>query len=167
MFALSPARLGRVVLLGCLCGLLIVSSGCRKGKGHVKGTVKFKDGRLMTGGTVTFLAADNRSANSLITTKGEYDVPDAPIGDVKVFLTVPPRPAGPVKMPKPPPGIGAMKPPDDPSAPPGAPPSPTAGQTDPRKLPYVPDRYLKADTSGLTLKVVPGDQTFPIVLDPS
>jgi len=162
MFALSPARPGRL-LLGGLCVLVLLSGGCTgKSKARVKGTITFKNGQPMSGGTVTFVAADKRQGTTHIDAKGNYDLADAPVGDVRIYLTVPPPAMGPsAGKQEPPPGTGKMKSPDG-----GGPPDPGASSTvDPRNVSRVPEKYLSPDSSGLTYTVTRGEQTHPITLE--
>ena len=115
-------------------------------------------------GTIAFFADGNRSGAGRIEEDGTYTVSDAPIGDVKVTVSVPSIGGmagmmGGKVMPKPP-GGGVMKDPNDPG--PGTP-SPSI---DPKKIVQIPEKYSKVETSGLTFKVEKGDNTFDIKLTP-
>jgi hypothetical protein len=155
-------------LWGRLGGLLLLigfvsALGCgTKAKGVVKGQVTF-NGKPLTAGNVIFTTKDNRSATATIDPSGNYTANDAPVGDCTVIVTVPkPMMTMPgMGAPKPPKGIPEMKPPGGGEGGTGPPP-----MVDPSKLVQIPEKYTKAETSGLSLKVVKGEQTFNITLTP-
>jgi hypothetical protein len=154
-------------LLLLLVGLLSASAGCTPGyksRGTVKGQVTI-GGKPLYAGTVTFTTADNRGGSATIDQSGNYVMGDAPVGDVKVTVTVPKvggmvgmmgGKAGPPKSP-----AGEMKDPNNPGQ--SGTPQPAI---DPKKIVPIPDKYASADTSGLTYKVEKGEQTFDIKLTP-
>jgi hypothetical protein len=158
-FARWRTPLVAVGLLALVCGL----AGCaRKGRAVVKGTVTFANKPLKFG-TVSFFTVDNRVGTTRIA-NGSYTMTDAPIGDVKIVVTLPPPPGMMMggSLPKPPPGMGQMKPP------PGMEPK-SGSETpmmDPRDLPRIPAKYTKAETTDLTWKVGKGEQTHNIELNP-
>jgi len=152
-----------MLLLG---GLICADAGCGtkyNARAVVKGKITIGEKHL-TAGTIAFFADGNRSGAGRIEEDGTYTVSDAPIGDVKVTVSVPSIGGmagmmGGKAMPKPP-GGGVMKDPNDPG--PGTP-SPSI---DPKKIVQIPEKYSKVETSGLTFKVEKGDNTFDIKLTP-
>jgi hypothetical protein len=150
-----------------LVGLLSASAGCSPGyksRGTVKGQVTIS-GKPLYVGTVTFVTDDNRSGSATIDQNGNYVMGDAPVGDVKVTVTVPKvggmagMMGGKPARPKSP--VGEMKDPNNPSQ--GG---PAAAPVDPSKIVPIPDKYSTVETSGLTYKVEKGEQTFDIKLTP-
>ena len=114
-------------------------------------------------GTVSFIGAKNLTGTGKIDPKGHSTASDVPVGEVIVIVTVPPRPRmmGGVKMPKPPKDAGQMKPPEG-----MAPPDSGPAGIDPSRIPTIPEKYTKVDSSPLKLKVESGTQEFPIKLTP-
>lgn len=114
----------------------------------------------LTAGTIAFVAADGRGASGTITPKGEYTVPDAPMGETTITVTTPKVPMGPMAamMPKPPSGNKGM--PKE-MLPPGY----EEGGKPPKIIP-APEKYGKADTSPLKYTVKPGEQTFDVEMKP-
>jgi len=112
-----------------------------------------------------FITDDNRSGSTVIDQKGNYVMTDAPVGDVKITVTVPKlggmaamrggKP-GPPKSP-----VGEMKDPNNSEQ--GSTPQPAM---DPSKIVPIPDKYSDVKTSGLTYKVEKGEQTHDIPLTP-
>ena len=152
---------GMLVLLALIGGL----AGCNPGykaRAVVKGQVTF-DGKPLYSGTVMFVTKDNRSGTAPIDQNGNYTMNDAPIGDVAVTVTVLKMPGMAGKMATPGGGAAPMKAPDG-SDPVGM--APKAPTMDPSKIVQIPEKYAKADTSGLTYKVEKGEQTFNITLTP-
>lgn len=156
MSCTSWLRRGGVVLL-FLC-IAVVGCGPTKAKGKVKGKVKFFDKNL-TAGTVTFTAKDGRVGSGNIDFEGNYEVADAPVGEVTITVSVPAPPMGPAKgmTPQPPKDVG-MK-----TAIGGGTPGPAI---DPSKIVQVPTKYANVDTSGLKYTVEKGEQTHNITLTP-
>jgi hypothetical protein len=145
---------------------LFASTGCApKGKAVVKGTVSF-GGQPLSTGMITFVTPDNRSGSGLIGKDGRYTVADAPVGEAKIFITIPKPTGEALRMPKPPPGLGAMKPPEG-----GAgPKTPKGGadteMPDPSRFPRIPDKYTKAETTDLTFTVKRGENKHDLTLKP-
>ena len=145
------------VLAGCLTAV----AGCgpnQQARAVVKGQVSI-DGKPLTYGNVTFRTKDGRNGSATIDPKGNYMMNDAPIGDVGVMVAVP-RGTTMKGMPSttaaPPKGL-AMKSPEGMQM--------TVAKTiDPSQIVPIPDRYAVDDTSGLTYKVEPGEQTHDIKL---
>src|SRR5262245_8778302 len=84
-----------------LC-LLVLSVGCGpnyKARGTVKGKVT-RAGRNLNSGNVMFYGKDNLTGSAAIDHEGNYVMKDAPLGDVKITVTVP-------KLP--PQGVGHLK----------------------------------------------------------
>jgi len=149
---------------GLLLFFCLIVAGCGpdyKARGKVKGKVKFFD-KTLTCGTVAFAAKDGRIGSGNIDFDGNYEVNDAPIGDVIITVTVPVASMGPMGgkgPPKPPPGVPEMKGP-------GGSGNTPAPSIDPKKIVEIPGKYSKAETSGLTYTVVKGEQTHNITLSP-
>jgi len=156
MFSASWLRPGSFVLL-VLC---LTLAGCASNaRAKVKGKVKFFD-KTLTAGTVSFTAKDGRQGTGNIDFEGNYEVGDAPVGDVTITVITPvaPKlPPGAMGPPKPPPGVPDMK---------GHGGSTPAPAIDPSKIVEIPGKYGKVETSGLTYTVVKGDQEKNIVLTP-
>src|SRR5262245_51037409 len=94
-----------------LVGLLIVSVGCGpnyKARAKVTGKVTFA-GKPLTAGTVMFFGKDNLTGSATIDKHGMYAMNDAPIGEVKITVTVPRPPEGGLGMMKAGPGVRAAK----------------------------------------------------------
>lgn len=123
----------------------------------VKGQVKLGEKNL-TAGTVIFTSIkDNTSGTGSIDPDGNYVMRDAPLGDVKISVTVPRAMMGKIdsKMAKAPADVGKM--PEGVAGP---------GGIDPSKFVPIPDKYSSPETSGLTYKVESGEQTHNITLTP-
>jgi hypothetical protein len=164
-----------------LVGLLFVSLGCGpnyKARGTVKGKVTIGTKHL-TAGTVVFYGKEGgMTGTARIDKDGNYVMPDAPLGEVRITVTVPDLPSGtiagvPVKMP----GTKGKKDakkldkkldkkeaksvdPNDPSRF-----IPIMGEI-PAEIVPIPDRYARVETSGLTFTVKSGEQTYDIPLTP-
>jgi hypothetical protein len=146
-----------------LLGIALAGCSNYKARGKVKGRVKFFD-KYLTCGTVAFTAKDGRVGSGNIDFDGNYEVSDAPIGDVTVTVKVPTMGRGPEA------GMGPAQPP------PGVPPmrAPGGGEgektfmpaIDPSKIVEIPGRYGRVEDSGLTYTVVKGEQTHNITLSP-
>lgn len=155
MLSRVPARaVGGVLLLG----FLVLAVGCGgpdyKARAVVSGKVTFKD-KPLTAGTVMFYGDHNITATASIGSDGVYLMRDAPIGDVRITVTVPKMPAG---------GMKHLK--DAPKGPrmPGDPePSP---EEFPKEVVAIPPRYGQVETSGLKYTVTRGEQTYNIPLTP-
>jgi hypothetical protein len=145
--------------------LAVAASGCgpnEKARAKVKGRVKFFD-KYLTAGTVGFIAKDGRTGAANIDSDGNYEMTDAPIGDVTITVKVPSIGRGTEKArPTPPKGVPEAKMPggsaDEKSFVPSS--------IDPSKIVQIPGRYGSAETSGLTYTVTKGEQTKDIILTP-
>jgi hypothetical protein len=162
MTSVSWLKLG---CLGFLTALFIAVSGCGGGKAErakVKGHVKFFD-KDLTAGTVAFTSKDGSHVGSTtIDMNGNYEISDAPVGDVIITVKAPTMMKGGMlkDKAKPPAGVPEMKGPggDDTSFVPSS--------IDPSKIVQIPGKYGSVETSGLTYTVVKGEQTKDIVLSP-
>jgi len=157
--------LSRIALAARACGLgllllVLASLGCNsKATGVVKGKVTFNS-RPVIMGNVSFVDSNNRTGSGIISRDGSYVVNDAPVGKVKVVVTVPKR--NPMmgrgfSMPKPP---KDMKMPSE-MAPPGG-----SDLKDPGMQMPIPDRYSAVETTPLEFTVTRGEQTHDIPLTP-
>ncbi len=140
-------------------------AGCGRQTGHVSGTVKFQD-KPLPGGWLTFRPADPKanSVPALIGPDGHYEA-TLPVGDVTIAVDnreLQPPERGPhnplppdIKLPG---GIGAPK---------AAEAAPTSGANAAKltgKYVPIPEKYYKAETSGLTYTIKKGDETHDIEL---
>jgi hypothetical protein len=180
-----------ICLLTLSTSTLLLAGGCGPGvkdRGIVHGKVTFR-GEPLTVGTVQFVTSDNRTGSAMIKEDGTYEMPDAPVGEVQIAVTVPVKggistamkggPGG-VGTKGAPGGVGTMPPGAGggsggkiaPKAPEGVlgggdgykmGPPPTLDLT---KAVRIPDKYAKPETSGLTYTVTRGDQTHDIPLTP-
>jgi hypothetical protein len=160
MCSASLRRLGGALFFLFLLSLVTGCSDRYKARATVRGQVKFFDKNLTTG-TVSFEGSDGRVGSANIDFEGNYEMTDAPIGEVKITVTTPALARGGKMMTeaKPPPGMPPMQPPGEVG---GTPPA----NIDPSKIVSIPTRYAKAETSKLTYTVQPGEQTHNIVLSP-
>jgi hypothetical protein len=146
-----------------LSGLLVLALGCGpnyKARGIVKGKVTIA-GKPLTTGSVMFIGKNTLTASATIK-DGEYSMPDAPLGDVVIRVSVPkPPPSGLAKM-RLPPGTKETKSVD----PEGSGKSISIMGEVPANIVPIPDKYGNEATSGLTYTVVKGEQTHNIDLKP-
>ena len=150
-------NLGLLILL-----LTVVGCGSGLAKAKVKGRVKFFDKYLNTG-TVAFMSKDGQIGAANIDADGNYEMSDAPVGDVTITVTITGQGgqmSGEKSMPKAPVGVPAMRPPGGDGGTSGPP------LIDPKKMVQIPPKYSKPDTSGLTYTVQKGEQTHNITLSP-
>jgi len=160
--ATADCRLWAAGLLAS-CTLLF-AAGCGpdyKSRGVVRGTVTTGKKHL-TVGTVMFYGKNGITASATISPDGTYSMPDAPLGECRVAVTVPSMPMDPSirarmkgKGPALPEG---PKNPEDPGAP--APPLAVV----PKEVVPIDQKYSNPDTSGLTFTVQKGEQTYNIEL---
>ena len=126
--------------------------GCgSNAKARVKGKVKFSD-KYLNAGTVAFLSKDGQIGSGSIDAEGNYDVPDAPVGEVTITVKVPSLPIGPGGFQKPPKGL----PPGDSGT--------TSAMADPRRMIQIPLKFSIPAQSGLTYTVQKGENTYEILL---
>src|SRR5262245_32703100 len=100
---MDRAMLSRSIPRACCAGVLLLCPlvflvGCGdnlRARGSVKGKVAIGNKHLTTG-TVRFVSVKNESytASASIDKNGNYTMNDAPLGDVKVSVYVPPQPPG-------------------------------------------------------------------------
>ena len=167
-FVTANPRLWVSGLLAC-CTILLFS-GCGpdyKARGAVKGKVTLGTKSLTTG-TVMFMNKAGLSASASITPDGNYDMPDAPLGECTVTVTVqalpvdssvrarlkgkgPAMPAGP-KMP------------ENAGNPENSSPELPSGPNVPKEVVTIDAKYSNPDTSGLKFTVNKGEQTYNIEL---
>lgn len=163
--------LPRAIAGSLLLGLLVFSVGCGgldyKARGTVKGKVTIGPKHL-TIGTVAFYSTKDEgyTGTASIDKNGNYVMTDAPLGEVKITVSVPSLPPG---------GLARMKfgpTPKDQKDKGGS-----VDPNDPRRkitimgdLPEhvvpIPGKYSTTDSSGLTYTVQRGEQTHNIELQP-
>jgi len=163
--ALFGTKNSRPFVVGVFsCVLVLLASGCGpnyKARGVVKGKVTTGK-KALTTGTVMFVNKEGVSASATIDPQGNYEMKGAPLGECTVTVNVPILPNDPSvrarlkgggpKMP------GEMKNPEDTSPP--LPSNPSV----PKEVVPIDGKYSKSETSGLTIKVEKGEQTFNIDL---
>lgn len=71
--------------LGAAALLLTLIGGCGQPRSRVHGTVRYQ-GKPLTGGTVVFLASDNRTYPVKIQSDGSYQIDALPRGHVQVSV---------------------------------------------------------------------------------
>jgi hypothetical protein len=134
--------------------LAFVGAGCGKHSlATVKGKVMF-GGQPVQQGMVYFVASDNATGRASLGDGGVYTMTDAPVGEVRIGVEVPPRPL-PIDIPKVKP-IG-----ESPEHPMGGPPT-----LDPAKWTWIPDQFKDYSKSGLTWTVPTGGGEHDITLSP-
>jgi hypothetical protein len=157
----------RACALLVLFGILAISLGCGpnyKARATVKGKVTFGN-KTLTSGTVMFYGKQNLTGQASIDKNGNYEMKDAPIGDVKVTVTVQKPPEGGIGRMKMGPAVGAVK--DSKSvAPDGSGRSISIMGEMPTEVVLIPEKYSQPDTSGLTYKVEKGEHVHNILLTP-
>ncbi len=170
MLSRYPTRAcGGLLLLASMAYLVGCGGPNYKARAIVKGKVSI-GGKPLTAGSVSFYNKQNVSGTATIDTKGNYNMPDAPIGECTITVSVPKMPmGGPSGMMSPfgGPGGGAaavkgMKSVD----PSGSGKSISIMGEMPAQIVPIPEKYSKPDTSGLTYKVEKGEHTFDIDLKP-
>ena len=176
-------------LFGCLmAGMAVALAGCGgadyKSRGTVTGKVSVK-GKNLTVGSVMFINKEGVTGSASIDPNGNYNMPDAPVGECQITVSVPKLPMDPnVKGRLTGKGSGPKMPPPlrDPNKAPkeepkadakdgkdGDPSAPemvsVSGAVIPKTVVQIDDKYAKVETSGLTFTVVKnGTQTFNIDL---
>lgn len=165
MLSRSPRALLGVFALG-----LFVAAGCGpnyQARAVVKGKVSLGNKHL-TVGTVRFSSVKDEAytGTAAINKKGEYTMHDAPLGDVKVTVSVPQVPLGGIgRMKGGPPMMKDMK--DKASVNPEDPSKRIAIMGDmPDYVVSIPDKFASVESSGLTYTVKKGEQTHDITLNP-
>jgi hypothetical protein len=149
-----------VAVLVCLVAL--AAAGCGPhGRTTVKGKVTFNNEPVGMG-TVVFVAPDKATGTAQLNEDGTYTMSDAPTGDVRVAVQIPPRPAPYKGLP----GNPLGKRPDGEGA------EPTVPEAEKMKnMPqmsgkwtYVPDNFADVSKSGLTWTVPAGGGEHDIPL---
>jgi hypothetical protein len=146
-----------------LLGLLPFTVGCGpnlRARATVKGKVTFAN-QPVTAGSVTFYGRDNLLGSATIDKDGNYVMKDAPLGEVKITVTVPTLPPGGIERMK----MGPAKEGKsvDPS---GSGKAIAIMGTMPDRYVPVSEKYAKVATSGLTYTVKKGEQTHDIIMTP-
>lgn len=158
----SVLPVSRVLLFACV---VVLAAGCSRTRERatIKGKVTFL-GKNLTVGNVMFIADDNATGSATIDKDGNYVIADAPVGEVKVTVSVPSLPPGGLDMMrrmKSSPGMKGVKSVD-----------PESGKSIsimgdiPANIVPIPTKYADSRTSGLTYTVKPGEHTFDMVLTP-
>jgi hypothetical protein len=133
--------------------LALVAAGCAKhAVTTVKGKVTFGN-QPVEQGTVYFVASDNAKGQAALGDGGVYTMTDAPVGEVRIGVEIPPRPV-PVGGADTQPTPGEVK--DHPM---GAPRGP-----DPNKWMPIPDEFKDYTKSGLKWTVPDGGGDHDIQL---
>jgi hypothetical protein len=151
-----------------LLGLLALSVGCTnkyKARATVKGKVTFA-GKALTAGNVVFSGKDpSITGSSAIDKDGNYRMTDAPLGEVKITVSVPQLPLGGMGATTGRSGTKGLK--DSESVNPDNPGQRITimGQMPSHVLP-VPEKYAKVETTPLTYTVEKGEHTHDITLTP-
>lgn len=185
---ISRAETLRLLTVGLLVvGPLFLAAGCGgvdyKSRGTVKGKVTVGPKNL-TVGTVMFINKDGVTGSASIDPSGNYTMPDAPVGECQVTVSVPKLPSDPnvkgrltgkgsgPKMPPPLRDPNKPAPKEEPKEEDGKSGDPSApqmtsvsGAVIPKTVVQIDDKYSRAETSGLTFKVDRnGNHTFNIEL---
>lgn len=146
-----------VLTVGCLA-LLTVIGGCGKRKGHLHGSIKYKDKPLVVA-TVTVFDEDQRPFQATVK-DGTYSVEGIPEGPITVIVVS----GNPAKSGKGPPNAKKR---------PGAKPLPGETKDDPGEEKQVepppgwfaiPKKYADVTTTPLKFPLKPGDNDYPINL---
>lgn len=170
----APPRRFRAAGLAACCALpVLVAVGCGpdyKARGEVKGKVT-AGGKPLTAGSVMFHGPDNMTASATIDTDGTYTMPDAPVGECQVTVSVPAMPTDPTikarmtgkgKAPKMPEG---PRPPEGVKMSDGLDEPPPMAAKIPTEIVPVDEKYAKPESSGLKFTVEKGGhQTYNIEL---
>ncbi len=148
-----------------MLGFVLVVIGCGpnyKARAVVRGKVTFA-GKNLTTGDVMFHGPNGMTGMAAIKEDGSYEMMDAPLGEVKVTVSVPKVPPGGVSRMK----VGMEKRADEVKSvdPTGSGRSITMGSI-PKNIVPIPDKYGFIEQTPLTYTVVKGEQTHDIKLDP-
>ncbi|HEY8505508.1 MAG TPA: carboxypeptidase-like regulatory domain-containing protein [Gemmataceae bacterium] len=167
MFARLSPTANRLLWAGALsaCFALLLFAGCtpdHRARGVVKGKVT-KGNKPLPTGTVMFYGKNGVTATAIIDSDGNYTMPDAPLGECTVTVTVMQMPQDPsirAKM-----RGGGPKLPEGPKDPndPGAPDLPSGAKW-PKEIVPIDVKYSNPETSGLKFTVEQGEQTYNIEL---
>ena len=144
------------------CCFLVLAAGCGpdyKARGVVKGKVTTGK-KPLTVGTVMFYGKNGMTGSASIQPDGTYIMPDAPLGECKVTVTVPqmdPSSRARLKGKGPAMPSGPMNPEEG-----GVPAPPLA--VIPKEVVPIDAKYSNPETSGLSFTVEKGEQTYNIEL---
>jgi hypothetical protein len=154
----------RTLALSTTAVVLLALVGCSSElpTGDVSGTVSFK-GQPIPLGRITFLADDGREAFGGIT-DGQYSVPNAPTGPVRIGISSIVTLATPIASAQPGRSQAARRSMRG-LAPVGKDSDPS-GKTASKPGLKIPDKYGSPKNSGLTFQVEKGTQTHDIDLKP-
>ena len=154
---IRSAKIGFSIVVLCLAG------GCGpdyKARGVVKGKVTYNK-KALTSGTVMFYAASNNiTSSAVIDLEGNYVMNDAPLGEVKITVTVTALPPG-KPMNYGPGKAGAEGESKDPT---GVSESIPIMSKMPATILRIDEKFSKPDTSGQSFTVEKGEQTHNIEL---
>ena len=152
-------------LVASLSAGLVGCSGAPP-KAVVKGKVSIGGKNLTTGSVIFYAVNNNASASATINENGEYVMNDAPVGDVKITVSVPKAPPGGIEKMM---GVAGMKSKafkDGKSVDPESGKSISIMGSMPTNIVPIPDKYANAESSGLTYTVTRGEQTKDLPLTP-
>ena len=153
----------RSATIGFSIAVLCLAGGCGpdyKARGMVKGKVTYNKKSLTTGTVMFYAASNNITSSAAIDTEGNYVMDDAPLGEVKITVTVTALPPG--KGMKYGPGKAAAE--GESKDPTGVLESiPIMGKM-PATVLRIDEKYSKPDTSGLSFTVEKGEQTHNLEL---
>jgi hypothetical protein len=178
-FSLGAIR--RAACFGAVLVLLGAASGCGSGKGKVSGSVTGPDGQPLPLGRITFSAASGQGAVTADIQDGKYTAEDVPAGENKVAVETSyikeaaqaaQKNANQGSVEKK--GTGGTGP-----MPANMPPEAVAGMAkinkardegaqkakeNMAKYREIPEKFADPSTSGLSLTVKSGDNTYPVDL---
>jgi hypothetical protein len=159
----STRACGALLFFG-LQALLVGCGPDYKARATVKGKVTFA-GKNLTVGNVMFYGNNNVTGSASIDKNGNYFMSDAPLGDVKITVSVPPEPPGGWARFKMGPAFKDAK--ETKSVDPeGSGRSISIVGEIPTHVVPIPPKYANVETSGLTFRVERGEQTHDINLKP-
>ncbi len=122
-----------------LFALVLLAAGCSAGKGSISGKVSL-NGTPVAGGTITFQSeVGNREVFSALIKDGQYSIEGVPTGKARVTV----KNLGP--------GAGGKQ---------------DGNRAASQGASPIPARYADPDSSGLSLTVRPGEQSYPVDLTP-
>lgn len=141
--ATASVLLGFAVLLGTI-------SGCGESTGSVKGKVYLQE-KVVTAGTVAFVASNNKVATAQIQADGSYHIISTSPGLTKIGVTAPVVVSAPPGMKQ-----------DGKNM--GIPDAPKSAEQAKGKIVPIPAKYNDPEKSGVTHTVAAGAQEFDIKL---
>jgi hypothetical protein len=147
-----------------LLGGLLLTMGCGSSQGTVTGKVSYQ-GKLLKGGTISFISTKGGVVTSSIHEDGSYTVSRVPVGPATITVSTSrfrPPPKGEKQMMMPPPK-GEKQTMMPPPLPPEMIPKVDAAELERRYVP-IPEKYSDFQNSGLTYTVQNGKQEYNIDL---